>query len=980
MACGPWAVLLVGLAVAAAPADEIHRDDFSGKGTRFLAGEANVKVEEKAHDLSADRSRSLPTSEHIRLTLAAGKNEANFAYYYYPTPPAPLTEDLAAELWLHSNKAGVKLLARVVFPKIRNPKQLDEPLTRLVELDAYKAPAGGWQKLILKRPEAIIQAQKQALRFELKGDPDIAEAYVDRLVLNLYAGPGDVDVYVDNLEIGPVRPGATPERPVVPKKGPPGSKAVTEKQAPGRPAGGVPVEFNRGDLTVGDRKVFPRFVRYNGTPMLALREAGFDSLYMPADVPPSVLEDAIDNYRFWIIPHLPPVSDGNPDRPANPLVTRDVEALGPAIRKFQSGDAVLFWDLGQVRSEDYRRVSRTVEAIRAVDPRRPVGADVWDGFGRFSIPIQMVGTHRDPLFTSLDLDKYGRWVNQRKNLAIGTRFYWTWIQTHIPDWQFQLMYDRPSPDGCPDPIGPQPEQIRLLTYLAIANGCKALGFWSDKYLADAYQGRERLFQLAILNREIQMLEPLLLNLTGDVEWVASSNPAVKVAVLRTSGKGVLAIPIWLGAGAQFVAPQAAVNGLTFAVPRVPDGSEPWEITPARVQSLQPSVKLVPEGMQVTIPEFDLTAAVAFVADTEPDGLLAAWQRKTREIGPRVAQWSIDLAEDEFRKVVKTHERLATIAPPVDEARLWICQAERYLMDAKRDRLACNDESAYFNALRAMRPLRILARTHWENALRTIDYATATPYSVCYYTLPRHWELSLDLHSSGIGPNLLVNGDFDAPRPADRRGVPVTTLPGWTVQEVAIDDVVMSARIVPGEEAREIPPPPPVGPPQRYRPTSVLHRIEDPVPPEPPLGAGVLRLTITPKPVVLKKKGESPPREPEALERVFLAVNSPPVKLPPGTWVRISGWMKVLGAVRASADGAMLFDTTAGEAYAVRMTDDLKWREFHLYRRVPATGEVRVRMALTGFGTVYFDDVRVEPYLGTSPGVLPMPKPATAGGH
>jgi hypothetical protein len=201
-----------------------------------------------------------------------------------------------------------------------------------------------------------------------------------------------------------------------------------------------------------------------------------------------------------------------------------------------------------------------------------------------------------------------------------------------------------------------------------------------------------------------------------------------------------------------------------------------------------------------------------------------------------------------------------------------------------------------------------------------------------------------------------------------------------VQEVAIDDVVMSARIVPGEEAREIPPPPPVGPPQRYRPTSVLHRIEDPVPPEPPLGAGVLRLTITPKPVVLKKKGESPPREPEALERVFLAVNSPPVKLPPGTWVRISGWMKVLGAVRASADGAMLFDTTAGEAYAVRMTDDLKWREFHLYRRVPATGEVRVRMALTGFGTVYFDDVRVEPYLGTSPGVLPMPKPATAGGH
>src|SRR5689334_12557259 len=78
-------------------ADEIHRNDFSGKSTFFIKGEANVKVEEKAHDLSTDRSRSLPTSEHIRVNFAAGKNETNYAYYYYPIPAAPLAEDLNAE-------------------------------------------------------------------------------------------------------------------------------------------------------------------------------------------------------------------------------------------------------------------------------------------------------------------------------------------------------------------------------------------------------------------------------------------------------------------------------------------------------------------------------------------------------------------------------------------------------------------------------------------------------------------------------------------------------------------------------------------------------------------------------------------------------------------------------------------------------------------------------------------------------------------
>ena len=94
----------------------------------------------------------------------------------------------------------------------------------------------------------------------------------------------------------------------------------------------------------------------------------------------------------------------------------------------------------------------------------------------------------------------------------------------------------------------------------------------------------------------------------------------------------------------------------------------------------------------------------------------------------------------------------------------------------------------------------------------------------YYTLPRHWELSLDLHASGIGQNVLVGGDFDAPRPADRRGVPVTTLPGWTEQQAALDDVVMSAGSSPARR-RETPPVPPVGPRPRYQPTSALHRIE-----------------------------------------------------------------------------------------------------------------------------------------------------------
>ena len=35
-----------------------------------------------------------------------------------------------------------------------------------------------------------------------------------------------------------------------------------------------------------------------------------------------------------------------------------------------------------------------------------------------------------------------------------------------------------------EPIGPQPEQIRLLTYLGLAAGCRGLAFSSDRFLED----------------------------------------------------------------------------------------------------------------------------------------------------------------------------------------------------------------------------------------------------------------------------------------------------------------------------------------------------------------------------------------------------------------------------------------------------------------------------------------------------------------
>src|SRR5205807_4129846 len=128
--------------------------------------------------------------------------------------------------------------------------------------------------------------------------------------------------------------------------------------------------------------------------------------------------------------------------------------------------------------------------------------------------------------------QYAAWLTSRRQLARPGTFAWTWVQTHLPDWFTTVAYERPGALGFNEPVGPQPEQIRLLAYTAVASGYRGLGFWSDRFLADSHSGRDRLLELALLNQEFQMLEPLLVG-AREPEWIGTSRPGVEAAIRRT---------------------------------------------------------------------------------------------------------------------------------------------------------------------------------------------------------------------------------------------------------------------------------------------------------------------------------------------------------------------------------------------------------------------------------------------------------------
>jgi hypothetical protein len=95
------------------------------------------------------------------------------------------------------------------------------------------------------------------------------------------------------------------------------------------------------------------------------------------------------------------------------------------------------------------------------------------------------------------------------------------------------------------------------------------------------------------------------------------------------------------------------------------------------------------------------------------------------------------------------------------------------------------------------------------------------------------------------------------------------------------------------------------------------------------------------------------------------IASPPVPVEAGTMIAIHGWTQVPAPVTGSTDGLMIVDSLGGAALAQRIGETNGWREFTLYRCVPASGKVVVNFVLSGLGEAWIDDVTIQA-LGSAP--------------
>ena len=951
----------LGFALVPASAQQIHRHGFAGKQTVLLRGDANVRADEKEHDISTLSFKSQPSSEHIQITTEAGTGDAAFVHYYYETPPAPVSPVLSASVWVKATKPGTQLRARVVFPKEPDPSRPEASLTMLIVGKSYEKTRN-WDKLTLEDVPALVGKHLPALQAKIGRNVNATDAYIDRLVLNIYSGAGPVDVWIDDLDIGPVKPDAKPDR---------GTPGVPGTPTKGPKSGGDPVRTRQvqqrgGQLLVEGKPYFFRAIRHTGMPLHVLRAAGFNSLWLPHDAAPETIEEA-GREGWFVIPSAPSHEF------AGAGSAKGLAPFDGFRQKFGNSD-VLFWDLGGGLTVEQRdRVAKSVREVRSGDSTRPIGGDLWDGFKAYSQTLDVVGAHRWPLFTSLELTNYRDWLDQRRELTGGRPVFWTWVQNHLPEWYAANLASRPVEKGANpelafnDPVGPHPEQVRQLAYISVATGARGLGFWSDRYLADTHQGRDRLQGMALLNAELDLISPVLLSadtIGQRTVWLPTSNPNVKAAMI-VGQKGTLLLPIWMGPGDQYVPAQGAVSGLKITVPKIPEGHDPWLITPAGPERLYHTMR-GPTGTELTIDEFDMVAPIVFTDDQGPNGIVVWWQDHARRYGRLAAQWALDLAAVEYEKVRIVHLKLVALGVPIRDANRLFEETQRYYTEAQKHFANEQYEKAYRDATRALRPMRIVMRDHWRLATEGLDVPTASPYAVSFFSLPQHWELAREVQASRPSASLLPYGNFEIAANLPPEGVPIDRLPGWSARTGSLpsDRVVVAAGVVTSEKLED-----PKKPREYKKEPKTLFSSSRPVTPAdegytdpaPELGRAVVKLEVRTQ--AAKDGSGKSLLAGNVLERTFLAVDSPAVKLPPGTLVRVSAWIKVPSAIVGDAAGGVLFyDDAGGEPLSVRVLGTVTWKQYHLYRRVPASGQIAVTLALTGLGVAYFDEVRIEPLI------------------
>lgn len=856
------ALLVVGLLLLPAVASADIWDGFEEAGTTWKVAEADGSVRVLAHERTWRVSRGGHASEYLRLACGAG----TYAYIAYDIPPTLAIGELQMGLWLKSDRVGPQLWARVVLPRTREPRG-QRPVSILIPGSSYSGD-GVWEKLTLENLPLLIERQARVLRAQLGTNIDTREAYVDKLVLNAYTQPGAIGLWIDDLEVtGQV---------TYEKQQGTDARAVTFEESIDETQG---VQLDGSMVLTEGRPTQLRIVEHNGESLEWLQSLGFNTVLLKTAATPELLSEA-QRISMWLI--APPAREG-----------QDI-----AISR--AHDPVLAWmlgnKLGPLELDTARNIARE---LRSVDSARgrPLVAQANSPLSAYSRCASMLFLEPPALGGSFEMADYSQWFVERTRLARpGTPL--IAMLPSEPPVTTQIQVDALRPRTIlPHVI--DYEQLRLLTFTAIASGVRGVCYRSDTRLDGQHPtALQRADTLRLLNAELRLVEPWMAagSPAGDVEV---DDPAVRISALQTDRARLLIVRRYLP-GQQWVVTPVEKDRVSLVMPGTPSAMHAYRLS---VTSMEPLLhKRVTGGTHMAIESAGVCSLVVLTQDP------LVLNRVARDLGQLEMQHARLYYELTARKLEIASQALAELpAGAFPTATATLQQARANLQQALRLVSAQDRRGAQKFTAQADAQLATIQRGHWQAATLAFASPVESPLCTHFATLPAHYELAERLKVAHWSDNVLAGGDMEQ--------LDLLLQAGWRNQRdpnVAVDSAVQLA-------------------PQPRTGQSSLH----------------MRAFVS-----------QPNEAPSIVETPPVWVTTPAITVGRNKMVRIRGYVRTSSAIAGSQDGVMVFDSIGGQALASRIVSADGWRQFTLFRVVPEDTTLTLTLALTGIGEAWIDDLDI----------------------
>lgn len=717
------AALIAGISTQ--PAAAQFRESFESTIPSWRLREADCGVIAVAKpQRTFQQSHSGNGCEYMRLTV---QGPGTYVRVAHPVGKAAVIPELAPSIWVKSDKPNVQISLRVVFPKTID-EGTGQPLTDFVLGDSY-TDIGRWQELkVTQVPEKlnkVVWARRRQLALEKKKVDD-SGAYVDMVVLNAYSSPGNIDLWIDDLEIqGYVNLDDA-------SRGGPSSTAQKPEFESRDPRNGASMQGSL--LMVNGRPIMPRIIEHNGEPLEWLHSLGFNAVKLRSEPTPKELKDA-QRLGLWLVAPPPVVSEEKP--------------MGAAY------DRVLAWSLGtNLAGRELLSTQELASEVRRHDIRRdrPLicqpAADLFD----YSRIADILVLDQPTLATSFELSAYRPWLLSRPKLARPGTPLWSTLPTHLPEGlreQLLLMTE-----GKPLRESLTWQQLRTAAYCALASGSRGLLFHSSVPLStDTLAGSQRVDALKLLNFELLLLEPWAAAGTL-VEDVPAPDASTQVSILQTERSKLLLVTRHVPAQ-QYVAAPTDTKPLSLVVPGVPISDRAYQITLAGPRQLRTSHGS--GGIRIQLDEPGLATAIVITQDPL---VIHHLNRVLAEGKLEIGRLRYEVAARELTQAADVDRELTAAGHPLSAATLWLREAQTHLDQARRGLETMDQRVLHFAADRSEQAIAKVRRGYWEQTAGAFPSPASSPCVAQFGLLPLHWEFANRLRRNSWGPNSLAAGEME----------------------------------------------------------------------------------------------------------------------------------------------------------------------------------------------------------------------------